>query len=68
MIQAKLCYNNRIYRIYLNKISLLQIGQRPDFFRIRSRVKNEFKQKTDPWSQLIPLAGRRIRFPDIGHK
>ena len=64
MNQGNLCYNNN----YLNKISLLQIGQRPDFFRIRSRVKNEFKQKTDPWSQLIPLAGRRIRFPDIGHK
>ena len=57
-------YNNN----YLNKISFLHIGQRPDFFLILSRVRNEFRQNTDPWSQLIPLAGRRIRFPDIGHK
>ena len=64
MSDGKLGYNNN----NLNKISFLHIGQRPDFFRIRSRVRNEFKQKTEPWSQLIPLAGRRIRFPDIGHK
>ena len=44
MSDGKLGYNNN----YLNKISLLQIGQRPDFFRIRSQVRNEFKQKTEP--------------------
>ena len=63
MSDGKLGYNNN----YPDKISFWHIGQRPDFFRIRSRVRNEFKQKTEPWSQLIPLAGRRIRLPDIGH-
>ena len=44
MNHSKLGYNNN----YLNKISFLHIGQRPDFFRIRSRIRNEFKQKTEP--------------------